>query len=725
MCPILKNSITSGNVNLAPAAIQSNRAPLSSDNLYEIGACWVDETTNTVYTLTSFVNGAPTWTPSTPSGSGSFSSISVSPGPSAFSGEFRVLGNVNEANVIRLEENAGAAGTITIESLQGTGAASIGISSGSGGIEVTTAANAPAGNMIVATDGGGTLQLGSTGNTGTNDLLVNLNGGTSSKLLIANQTGTAATSIEMNAVAGGMLLQTVAATSTLELNAELSPVVINGNAGAATDITLNATTAGGGVTINSDIGGFNVDTTGSFAVTSNGFTDTSTGQIILTSSDAAANAIELVASGSGGGIQIGQTATTASVAISNIVPSVNRTNTLSGGTIASNIADTLNLGTGATSTNAGAIKTVNIATGTNLLGTNTVNIATGTSATGVQAINIGGTDFLTANTIRGATNLNAGSSTAATTIGNATNGGAVGIASLAAITINSAGTTGSDVVIEATGAGGGIKIAPTATTASIGVGNVIPTVSRTTTINGGAVSTAVTDLVSIADGGVSTSGSAEKEVTIATGATAAGVTLVSIGTGNLSAAGNTTLNLATGNAPAGTTQAVNIGTGTGGGTKSVNIGSASDFLTSVVVDGVVTINPSSSTAATSIGNATAGGAVTIAGGTNGNVNVKNIQIAGSAGPSATVAATSNVRVGSVTLAGYTQAAAATLVITLTNSFIALGSVILASMTDASTNATLMTLSGIKPAAGSAVFTFTNNGSQAVNGNLQFNFWVLS
>lgn len=684
--------------------------PGNNDFAYDIGQIWVNTLSQTVFILVGFDEGVPVWQGTGGSGGGTITAnaLTITPGPTAIAGEFRVNGNVNEVGVIRLTENGGVLGSIQILSSQGTGAGSIDIASGSGGIEMTTAS--AAGNIVVSSDGGGTVSIGSTGNTGTNDLLLNVNGGTSSVLLINNELGTSADAIEILGTAGGVLVQTVAAASPIELNSELSSVIINGNAGAATDVQLNATTAGGGVTATSSTGGFNVVTSG---------------PTIITSTDATSTAIELIASGAGAGVVIAPTPTTASVAISNVVPSVNRTNTLSGGTIASNVADTLNLGTGATSTNAGAIKTVNIATGTNLLGTNTVNIATGTSATGVQAIYIGGTDFLTTNTIRGATNLNAGSSTATTTIGNASDGGAVGVASLAAITINSAGTTGSDVVIEATGVGGGIKIGDTATTVLIDVGNFAPTVSRTTTVNGGLVSTAVTDHVSIADGGVSTSGSAEKEVTIATGATAVGVTLVSIGTGNISAAGNTTLNLATGNAPVGTTQNINVGTGTGGGTKAINIGGATDFTTSVFVNGIVTINPASSTAATSIGNASAGGAVTIAGGTNGNVNVKNIQIAGTAGPSATVSTTSNVRVGSVTYAGYTQTAAATLVITLTNSFIAVGSVILASMTDVSSNSTLMTLSGIKPGTGSAVFTFTNNGTQAVNGNLQFNFWVLS
>jgi len=112
-------------------------------------------------------------------------------------------------------------------------------------------------------------------------------------------------------------------------------------------------------------------------------------------------------------------------------------------------------------------------------------------------------------------------------------------------------------------------------------------------------------------------------------------------------------------------------------------------------------------------------------GVGGLISVANNAAAAAGGPSATVTVVNNARVGVITFAGYTQAAAATLVLTLTNSFIAAGSCILTSATNVGSNDAQMNVSRIKPGSGTADITIVNNGAAALNGNMQLNFWVLS
>ncbi len=233
-----------------------------------------------------------------------------------------------------------------------------------------------------------------------------------------------------------------------------------------------------------------------------------------------------------------------------------------------------------------------------------------------------------------------------------------------------------------------LTMAPSATVTDIEIGNVTPIVPRDTTINGGAVISAVVDTLNLATGGVNTNAAAEKVVNIASGATDLGLTEVNIGDGNVLSG----------------THFVNISTGTNdAGVKIVDIGNAA---------GGTTIN--------------AMGLISLNGGATGAVSVAHVQVATAApGPSATAAATNNVRVGSVTFSGFTQAASATVALTLTNSFIAVNSCIIATATNVGAADAQMSVTRIFPGVGSALIVIKNNGAAALNGNMQLNFWVLS
>lgn len=657
---------------------------------YPLGTVWINAATDVVFTLTSFTNGVPFWQ-NTQSGGSTFTSLTVTPGPTAITGQFRVNGNVNEADVIELSANAGASETIVIESLQGTGAGAVAIESVSGGIQVSAGLN-------IAIDATGDVDL-----VGAN---VNANTGMS----------TGNTTIGNVANGGAVAIDSSVSVGLLAAN-------VNLNTGTSTGATTIGNAADGGVV----------------TIDSASVLDVSTTNMTLS-----ASAFDVYPTTT---MLLGDVATITTIDVGNITPTVSRTTTINGAAVIAAHTDTLNLATGGVNTNASANKVVNIASGATLLGNTDVNIASGTVASGTNAVaistgsgggtktvGIGNIDALTTITEYGVVNINTSTSPGATTIGNNSAGGAVGINSTGIISLLSNDSTAGAISLRATGAAGTIQIAPDANTIEVDIAKVVPTASRVTYINDGTVASNVTDGTYIGHGATSTNAGAAK--------------FVDIGGGN-NLLGTTTVEIATGT--------------TVSGTKRIDMGNV-DGLTAINQYGVVGINNSTSTGATTIGTTAHGGAIALAsaagitststtqnliqstqaantavkiyasdpiggvliqGATTGNVSIANDQIAGTAGPSATVATTLNARVGSVTYAGYTQAAAATLTITLTNAFITATSVIFAQMTDVSSNVTAMQLSKINPGAGSAVITFTNNGSQAVNGNLQLNFWVLS
>ena len=425
----------------------------------------------------------------------------------------------------------------------------------------------------------------------------------------------------------------------------------------------------------------NVATGGVVTIESSGIVDFSTDNLVL---DAAQAIIDVTTS-----LTFGNDATISTVDIVNVTPTVARTTTINGGAVITAVADTLTLASGGVNTNAGASKTVNIAPGDNLLGTQVVNIGTGIVDSGTHDINIGtgtggGTkrvdvgniDGLTAITEYGTVNINTATSPGATSIGNNSAGGAVAIQSTGIISLLSNDSVAGAISIRATGAAGTIQIAPDDTTTEVDIANVVPIATRLTYINNGTVATGVTDGVYIGNGATSNAG-ASKFVDICGGDNTLGSVAVDIATGT-----------------------------TATGSKTVTVGNA-DALTAINLTGVIALD----------------------GGTTGAVSVVNVQVATAApGPAATASATCHARVGSVTFSGYTQAASATMVLTLTNSFIAANSCILATATNVGANDAQMNVSRIfygAAGAGTVDITIVNNGAAALNGDMQLNFWVLS
>lgn len=362
---ILKNSITAGNVSLAPAAIIAQRNPLSTDNFYEKGQVWINSATNAVFTLTSISNNAANWEGNGSSGGGTITgdNLTINPGPTAITGEFRVEANVDEADVIRLRENGGVSGSISIISSTGTSSDSILLQSSAGGIEVTT--NGAGGDIAITSDLG-RVTVGS-GENIAGAVEVEAGGGALSTILLTNTAGTAANSIELSSDLGGIEIATAAASKDILISSALGSigivggedvldaVVIQADGGTASGLlientsgtgtgavntsaigilatdgsvyvesqaalpgamVLDASDAAGGMLLNAGTAGIDIATTGALSLdaqAASNFTvtgafdltlDSSAGKVIIDGGDNAVDAVTINTSDAAGGIDI-------------------------------------------------------------------------------------------------------------------------------------------------------------------------------------------------------------------------------------------------------------------------------------------------------------------------------------------------------------------------------------------------------------------------------------
>jgi len=256
--------------------------------------------------------------------------------------------------------------------------------------------------------------------------VVNLNASQNNNVNICSGTSTGAVAIG-NGLAGAITVDTAAGISL--------------DAATASNLTV---TGAADLTINSTAGG--VDISSGEAATSTGITITAT---------AADGGITMDAGT--GGILIGISADCSTLSVGDIVPTASRTTTIAGGAVATAVTDTIDIGPDGATTNAGAIKTVNVNTGavdtgqllTNIAsgactsGTHTTSIASGNRAagtmtlncftgTGTKIANIGNADAGTTlnidavtlinDSVNANTSINTGTSTGAITIGNSAAG---------------------------------------------------------------------------------------------------------------------------------------------------------------------------------------------------------------------------------------------------------------------------------------------------------------
>ncbi|MGJ0429629.1 beta strand repeat-containing protein [Methylobacter sp.] len=535
---------------------------------YPIGTMWINTVSNVVFMLTSFSNGEAFWQETIAGAPGVFSDLSVDPGPTSIVGEFRVLGNIDEAEVIRLREDGGSSGSIEIASLQGTGSDSIKIQSVSGGMQITT--NAAAGDIAITSTLGSIPISSGENNPGAIELLVD--GGANSTLILTNTNGTGADAIDINVPLGGIDIDVnaIALDTVNDLDITVGgdlTIAVDGNATntlAISNVTGTVpANAGGSVAITSSLGGIFVSADQDFII---GGVDSSAIAVTGVNKDLVMGttngAVQLNADGANGVLSLN--ANKASVDAVEI-------NSVAGGIDVNLVTDmTIDSSTGKFHVNTASATSDAVAITAGSGGGIQINAAQDIALNASNAINLSAI---------------ADSSFVTTGAGNDIN-----IQSTSAkVALNAGSGTADAIVLDAFGVSGGISIAPTNTTASVQIANVIPTVARTVTVSGGAVGSAVADTLNLGSGATSFAG-ASKVVNIGTGDNTLGITAVNIATGN-KASGSSL---------------VNISTGTG--TKSVSVGNA-DGLTTASINGTVNINTSTTATATTIGSAI-GGAVT-------------------------------------------------------------------------------------------------------------------
>ena len=467
---------------MAPLPIIAQRDPTINDQA-ELGTMWINEAQNSVWVIASIGAGGSTWQTSPASGVGAFTSVTVNPGDidvtagdinialgglnvtagnTVLGGNLTVAGTttvngdfdlasaalidltstLNAAPSIYLHANGGVLEQIRIHADQGTSVNSIELDSDVGGITLVSGlASADAINLS-ATAGG-----------------VDIDGALQVNIASSQN---AASAIVVNASAGGIDI-TAAGAATEDIDIVNTAGSININSGEAIADSMVLTSAGGLDFTVAGTGGLDVDmvnTAGSINITAG---QAAAADAIVINASAADSGVQIQAGSAG--ILIGNQADCAVINLGDIVPTSARTITVSGGTVATAIADTVDIGPDGVDTNAGASKVVNINSGNITLGTGTTNIASGnrvsgthtanlSTGTGTKTVNVGNADGLTTvnidaitlinDSINVNTSINTGTSTGAIALGNAA-AGALTLDTAAGISLD--GVTASNFTI--------------------------------------------------------------------------------------------------------------------------------------------------------------------------------------------------------------------------------------------------------------------------------------
>lgn len=123
-------SIGSPLANMAPIAIESNRAPKSSDKGERVGQLWIDKSSNIYYVLTSVTNGSSQWTTTDINSSSGDVAISTT-------GSVSIASSEDTIGAISLSTSGGTSESIVISSTAGTAVNSVDIGSDDGGVLIS------------------------------------------------------------------------------------------------------------------------------------------------------------------------------------------------------------------------------------------------------------------------------------------------------------------------------------------------------------------------------------------------------------------------------------------------------------------------------------------------------------------------------------------------------------------------------------------------------------
>ncbi len=509
-CPFTYGDAPQGG-SVMPMIIAGRDPSNTTDVNYASGYTWLSDLsqggTGNLFVQEGFIAGVPTWVALSAGAAGGVSTIS---GVSPIGGNINMSSTPNQVIatpslpshevIFSLSPILKAPGSLEVNSslLVGT--------------TLTVTGDADFGDDVTIAD-----DL-----TVTGDLIVNgaivLAGLTVAGTVELNITGNADTSIGNPIGSGAILIDTPSGDFTLNGNGNeihigddpAANLIFIGNDTGATEVTIAAGTGDmlltGAVTSTITIGDAAQTGLISLGVSTDG-QDIDIGSAINTAAQvidigngaSAGNSTVRILSGIGtsgvGQVLIGNNTRVTVASLADVAPAASRTTTVGGGTIVTAVTDTIDIGPDGATTNAGAVKTVNVNTGgvtlgsvlTNIAtgavtsGTHTTAIATGNRAagtmavnlltgTGTKTLNIGNADGLTTSNILGPHNvnvsqnnntaINSGTSSGTVTIGNSLAGAitvdtAAGI-SLDAATVSNFTVTGAGADLNLLAVGGSI-----------------------------------------------------------------------------------------------------------------------------------------------------------------------------------------------------------------------------------------------------------------------------
>lgn len=371
MARIKRVNTTSGLADLFPQPICAERNPGSGDSNHDPGQVWVNEPLLDVFILAGFSSGTPQWI-NVGGGAGTYSSLTVTPGPTAITGKFTVTSGTENvsigADAADHDVDLGSAtGSSALTIQWGTGGA---VLAGAAGGALTVGAAAQTAAMTFGrSTAANTLNFGTGVNTGAQVLNV--------------ATGASAADSTVNVLSG------VATAGTQTLN------VLSGDSTSTGQAINLLTGAGSGTRVFTLAGGSAIATTigigdgvlGNTLTLGNGANSVAQSVSIANGASAADSTVNILSGLATAGTQ------TLNLANGEYAKAVNIANGALGNTVliangANSVAQTVSIANGA----SGADSTLNLMAGASSAGTQTVNLATGTGGGTAKIVNIGNAD---------------------------------------------------------------------------------------------------------------------------------------------------------------------------------------------------------------------------------------------------------------------------------------------------------------------------------------------
>lgn len=209
-------------VAVFPPPIVAKRNPGTADINYPIGQVWINTTNNLDFILTSVSSGSAQWNGG--SGVGTFSSLTVTPGPTALTGQFTVTAGTNAVSI-----GADAADhTVAIGSA--TGSSAMTLQSGTGGATLSAV-------------GAGTIVIGGATQTGA----ITLGQSTAGETVNINNASGAANTVN---IGNGISGNTISIGNGANSSAQTINIANGASAANSTVSVLNTASSAGAKTFN-------------------------------------------------------------------------------------------------------------------------------------------------------------------------------------------------------------------------------------------------------------------------------------------------------------------------------------------------------------------------------------------------------------------------------------------------------------------------------------------